>query len=445
MSACTAPPLRVVHVSPSDIGGGAEKGTYAIHKALRSLGVDSVMLVQRKYSVDSTVRTSSTKGNIISVALRDRLDRLPLTLYPHRKDTWWTVGWLYLDIVQAIRQLQPDVIHFHWTGRGLAPIQLLRYLKGTPIAWTLRDMWPLTGGCHYSHGCERFLSGCGNCPQLSSRLPYDLSAWQWRRKRAAWNGIPITFIALSNWMADYARKSPLVSDNEVSLIHTGIDLGVYRPMNRNVARELWRLPKDRKIILFGALRCTTDPRKGFRYFRDALRKISTCSPDRKNVVVIFGAEDGPKGFAPDTRYLGSLQDSVSLASLYAAADVMVVPSIEENLGKTGLEALACGTPVVAFANSGQIDVVTHKSDGYLAVTQSSDDLAAGIEWCLDDSRAALLRQSARAKAERQFDIRIAAKKHISLYQRLSVPLGIRELNRDDLPFPTLESSHGANP
>lgn len=444
MSACTATPLRVVHVSPSDIGGGAEKGAYAIHKALRSSGVDSIMLVQRKYSVDSTVRTLSPNGNIISVALRDRLDRLPLTLYPHRKDTWWTVGWLYLDIVKAIRQLQPDVIHFHWAGRGLVPIQLLRYLKGTPIAWTLRDMWPLTGGCHYSHGCERFLSGCGNCPQLSSRLPYDLSAWQWRRKRTAWTGIPIAFIALSNWMADYARRSPLVSDNNVSLIHTGIDLDVYRPMDRAIARELWRLPKDRKIILFGALRCTTDPRKGFRYFQDALRKISAHATGKQNTVVIFGADDGPKNFAPDTRYFGSLQDSVSLASLYAAADVMVVPSLEENLGKTGLEALACGTPVVAFANSGQIDIVTHKSDGYLAMDRSADDLAAGIEWCLEGSRADLLRQSARAKAERRFDIRAAAKKHISLYEGLSMSLGIREFDRDEFPSPTLESPHGAN-
>jgi glycosyltransferase involved in cell wall biosynthesis len=396
------------------------------------------MLVQRKYSIDPTVLTASKDGNIISVALRDRLDRLPLRFYRHRKDTWWTVGWLHLDIANVIRKLQPDVVHFHWTGRGLAPIRLVRHLREYPIAWTLRDMWPLTGGCHYSHGCERFLTGCGACPQLSSKHSYDLSAWQWRRKRHAWDGVSIAFVVLSRWMADYARKSPLVADNEVCLIHTGIDLGVFRPIDRAASRLLWRLPDDRKIILFGALRGTSDPRKGFRYFREAVRKLIAGSPNERYICVVFGAENGPTDFAPDVRYVGALNDSVSLASLYASADVMVVPSTEENLGKTALEAMSCGTPVVAYANSGQLDIVSHKNDGYLAENLSVDDLAAGIAWCLDRQRDTnLLRATARAKAERNFDIRSAALKHTSLYERLiadRLPARGIELSGNSLAF-----------
>lgn len=415
----TTRPLRVVHVSPSDIGGGAEKGTYALHKALRASGLDSVMLVQRKYGIDPSVLTSSKDGNIISTALRDRLDRLPLRFYRHRLDTWWTVGWLHLDIAGVIRTLQPDIVHFHWTGRGLAPIRLVRQLRRYPIVWTLRDMWPLTGGCHYSHGCERFLTGCGICPQLASGRPYDLSAWQWRRKLHAWNGVAISFVALSSWMAEYARKSPLVSDNEVCLIHTGIDLEVFRPIDRTVARLLWRLPDSRKIILFGALRSTSDPRKGFSYFREAVRKLSLDSREEEYTCVVFGAENGPTDFARDIRYVGALGDPVSLAALYASADVMVVPSTEENLGKTALEAMSCGTPVVAYANSGQLDIISHKRDGYLAANLSIEDLAAGITWCLDEQRNSnSLRIHARAKVERDFDIRSAAANHASLYERL---------------------------
>lgn len=419
MTACKEKPLRVVHVSPSDTGGGAEKGSYAVHKALRQAGVDSVMLVQRKYSADASVMASSTTGNIISVALRDRLDRLPLRFYPRRPDNWWTVGWLYLDIVNAIERLNPDVIHFHWTGRGLAPIRILRRLRKHPIVWTLRDMWPLTGGCHYSNGCERFLTGCGTCPQLNSQSAHDLSSWQWRRKYAAWRNTPISFIALSNWMADYARRSPLVFDSDVSVIPTGIDLEMFRPMDRSTVRQIWRLPADRQVVLFGALRSTHDPRKGFTYLRDALRRLGAQQSSNPPIAVVFGAEEGPTDFGIDVRYVGVLQDRISLATLYACADVMVTPSTEENLGKTALESMACGTPVVAFANTGQFDIVSHKVDGYLATDLSTEDLAEGISWCLAEARNGdTLRRNARTKAERRFDIRDAARKHVVLYEQL---------------------------
>jgi hypothetical protein len=175
--------MRVVHISPADILGGAARGAYGLHKALQAANVDSLMLVQRKYSDDPSVLTKGGTRNILMQGLRDRLDRVPLRLYDWDPARWWTVGWLPFNITRTIDELRPDIVQFHWTGRGAAPIATLAQLSHYPLVWTLRDMWPLTGGCHYAGDCDRFLTGCGRCPQLGSGSAVDLSSWQWRRKR----------------------------------------------------------------------------------------------------------------------------------------------------------------------------------------------------------------------------------------------------------------------
>src|SRR5690606_97251 len=327
-------PIRVLHISPTDIEGGAAMGAYGIHKALQRSGADSLMLVQRKYGDDPSVITQRAGGHFLMEALRDRFDRLPLRLQRRQPDSWWTVGLLSIDVTAAVRKLDPDIVQFHWAGRGAAPIETLKRIRHVPIVWTLRDMWPLTGGCHYSGGCQRFLSGCGFCPQLGSAHARDLSAWQWRRKHRAWRDANITFVALSRWMASYAKQSPLVFGKPVSIIPNGVDIEVFRPMSREAARRIWRLPTNRPIVMFGALFGTQDPRKGFSYLRDALRHLAAGDKGRDLLAVIFGADSGTQDLGIETLYMGTIRERNDLASLYACADVMVVPSTEENFGKT---------------------------------------------------------------------------------------------------------------
>jgi len=173
--------MRILHLSPTDTEGGAAKGAYNLHMALRDAGIDSLMLVQRKYGDDASVFTATNSDGVMYEGLRDRLDRLPLRLYDWTRQSWWTVGWLPFDLSGAISRLKPDVVHFHWSGRGAAPIGMMRRLNDYAIVWTLRDIWPLTGGCHYTHGCAKLYTGCGACPQLGSNTAFDISRWQWRR------------------------------------------------------------------------------------------------------------------------------------------------------------------------------------------------------------------------------------------------------------------------
>jgi glycosyltransferase involved in cell wall biosynthesis len=390
-----------------------------LHRALLSSGVDSLMYVARKYGDDASVIGRTGNISVIRNALRDRLDRVPLRFYEWDASRWWTVGWLPFDISRQVAAIQPDIVHFHWTGRGITPIGALRRLKSYRLVWSLRDMWPLTGGCHYAGDCERFLTGCGRCPQLGSRSSLDLSSWQWRRKERAWRDLSIGFVAASTWMARLAERSPLTGDNPVRVIPNGINMNVFKPIDKMAARDAWDLPRDRRIILYGAINSTTDPRKGFSHLVEALNLLKEREPDSNAMVVVFGASGGTADMGHLTRYMGTLKDDLALALLYSAADVMVVPSLQENAGKTAMEAMACGVPVVAFANSGQIDIVDHQQNGYLAENRSASSLADGMAWCLETS-AVNDRLSARArqKALRRFDAQGNARQYMALYEEM---------------------------
>jgi glycosyltransferase involved in cell wall biosynthesis len=410
---------RILHVSPTDIKGGACLGAYNLHKALQRCGADSRMLVLRKFSDDPSVVTRSGPLMQSFEALRDPIDRLPLQPYRWQRNAWWSVGWLPVDLKSAIDQIKPDIVQFHWVGRGMVPIRELTKLRDYALLWTLRDMWPLTGGCHYSGECTKYLTGCGACPQLGSTSENDISRWQWRAKQKHWRDLPITYVALSNWLAREARRSPLVAGNEVARLPNGIDVNRFQPSDKAAARAAWDLPSDRQIILFGAMHALADPRKGFSYLVDALRRLAAQGWGERATAVVFGADRIEGDFGIPVRFLGEIKNDSALAQLYSAADVMVTPSLYENAAKTVMEALACGTPVTAFANTGQFDLVDHKLNGYLAEDRSASDLAAGIAWCLEQAQAgAILSTQARLKAVSQFNIETIARDHLVLYERL---------------------------
>jgi len=182
------------------------------------------------------------------------------------------------------------------------------------------------------------------------------------------------------------------------------------------ARELWSLLKDKKLVLFGAIGATSDPRKGFKELSDAMGKLT--SKDMEFVVFGSSQPQNAPDFGFKTHYLGHLHDDVSLVTLYSAVDVMVVPSLQEAFGQTASESMACGTPVVSFGATGLLDIVEHQINGYLAKPFESTDLAEGIEWVLNANNYDELCKNAREKVVREFDTRVVAKKYIELYKEI---------------------------
>ncbi|MDP3587813.1 MAG: glycosyltransferase family 4 protein [Sulfuricurvum sp.] len=409
--------MKILIVNTLDIEGGAARAAYRLHKSLLAQGVDSQMLVQSKSSDDYTVTAETDKFNKMLNKLRPFLDSIPIRSYKERTKTLFSTSWLpFSSIVDKINEINPDVVHLHWICNGMMRIEDIARIKA-PIVWSLHDMWAFTGGCHYDEDCRGYEQNCGNCKVLGSDKEKDLSRKIWYRKQKTFSIIPnMTIVGLSRWLAECAKNSSLFRDTNVVNLPNPIDTNVFKPFDKDKSRELWRLPKDKKLVLFGAMGATSDPRKGFEELSEALRKLE----DKNVEFVIFGSSE-PKvsqNFGFKTHYLGSLHDDVSLVTLYSAVDVMVVPSLQENLSNAIMESLACGTPVVGFDIGGNSDMVEHQANGYLAKPFESEDLACGIEWVLNAPNYDQLCQNAREKVLREFDSFVVAEKYIQLYQKI---------------------------
>ena len=281
-------------------------------------------------------------------------------------------------------------------------------------------MWAFTGGCHYNDGCERFQQACGSCPQLDRSGKYDLSHYVLKRKKKAFNQLHITIVTPSKWLAECAKTSSLFKGQRIEIIHNGLNLNLFKPVDKTQARRIWNLPINKKLILFGAMKATVDYRKGFDLIHEALKQLT----DRwtgKAELVIFGSSEpeNPPNLGLPVHYLGLLHDDVSLALIYSAADITVVPSRQDNLSNIVVESLACGTPAVAFDIGGMSDMIVHKVNGYLAKPFDTSDLASGIDWVIsNDKRHKDLCIKARDKAVGCFDIEKTARKYAILYENV---------------------------
>ncbi|MBW6453346.1 MAG: glycosyltransferase family 4 protein [Methyloprofundus sp.] len=406
--------MKILIVNTSDIQGGAARAAYRLHKALLAEGVDSQMLVQSKSSDDYTVIGPHTKFQKAMGKMRPTLDSIPVRRYPARTKTLFSPSWLpFAGLVDKINAINPDVVHLHWIAGGMMRIEDLAKIKA-PIVWSLHDMWAFTGGCHYDEECAGYQKQCGTCPVLGSNKEQDLSRKIWLRKQDCFARLlNMTIIGLSKWLADCAASSSLFKNNPVVNLPNPIDTQIFAPFDQAAARRLFNLPQDKKLILFGAMGATSDPRKGFKELVQALDHLPAGYE-----LVVFGSSEPqtPQGFKQKVHYLGHLHDDVSLRVLYTAADVMVVPSLQENLSNAIMESIACGTPVIGFAIGGNADLIAHQQNGYLAKPFDTQDLAAGINWVLQHAHPEQLSQAARDKVLREFDSQVVAGKYVELYE-----------------------------
>jgi len=410
--------MNVLLLSTSDIAGGAARASYRLHQGLQGIGVASQILVQEKSSDDKTVIAPRTRLAESIARTRVAVDALPLKLYSQRKKTTFSLQWFPDKTVSKIAELDPDVINLHWFNEAFIRVETISKFN-KPLVWTLHDMWAFTGGCHYSGDCNRYTTSCGTCPQLHSNTTWDLTRWLWRRKVNAWKKLHPIIITASTWMADCAKASSLFKDFRIEVIPYSLDTKVYKPIDQRVARDIFKLPQDKKIILFGAISPTTDPRKGFHLLQLALQNLEESTLREKFELVVFGTSEIKNRISLkfNIHCIGKLKDDISLAILYSAADVMLVPSIQEGFGQTALESLACGTPVVCFDSTGLKDIVDHQKTGYRAECFSYQDLANGINWTLEnEERHQKLCMFAREKAENNFALHIQAHRYLSVYE-----------------------------
>ena len=407
--------MKVLIVNVSDSRGGAAKAAYRLHVGLRKHNIDSKMLVMFKGSNDCNVLEINSSARRLMAKILAFLDTLPVRFYDAKSafsSSWIPSG----SVIKQINEINPDIVHLNWINSGMIRIEDIKKIHA-PIVWTLHDMWGFTGGCHYDNDCNAYIDHCNCCKVLKSTKKRDLSFRIWKRKRKTYPKIKdITINCVSKWLMECAEKSSLLKNEKMSCLPNPLDSEKFKPFDSKISRELLGLPLDKKIVLFGALGASHDSRKGLAKFIEASGKIKNDNIE----FLMFGCDEpeNPPQCKYKINYLGHIHDNVALRLVYCAADVMLVPSIQEAFGQTASEAMSCGTPVVGFAVGGLLDIVDHMDNGYLARPYNTEDLATGIDWVLESNDYENICQRSREKVLREFDNEVVAERYIELYKTI---------------------------
>jgi len=408
--------MKVALINHSDINGGAARAAYRIHHALLEHGIDSIMHVNQASAGDWTVKGPKCKFEKGINKVTPSLGGLARHLLKTTNPIIHSPAIIPSNLPQLLNQLDTDVVHLHWINGEMLSISGIGSIQ-KPIVWTLHDMWAFCGAEHYTEEF-RWKEGYLQHNRPSYESGFDLNRWTWQRKKEHWDR-PMHIVTPSRWLAECVRQSALMHDWPVTVVPNAIDTYFWQPVDKKLARQLMHLPPDVPLLLFGAMGGASDPRKGFDLLKSSLENIKGKMPGLE--LIVFGS------LAPRTEpnlgyplhYTGHLHDDISLRLLYSAADAIVITSRQDNLPNTGVEALSCGTPVIAFNTGGLPDIVDHEKTGYLAEPFDVEDLAKGIHSVLSDTeRLKLLGLNAREKAIKNFSNSVVARQYLNVYEQV---------------------------
>ncbi len=326
------------------------------------------------------------------------------------------------DVTKTKVFKEADVIHLHWVNQGMLSLRGLRKIleSDKPVVWTMHDMWACTSICHHARECQHYVDECSHCPYLRFPGNSDLSNSVFHKKASVYALRHISFVACSKWLCALAENSALLRAHHVSDIPNPIDPGRFCLKDKVESRKKLGLPTDRNLILFGAVK-TTDKRKGIDYMVEACRLFCMQNPQlsKQCGIVVFGnkSEELDALLPLPVISVGYVADEARMAELYAAADLFVTPSLEENLPNTIMEALVCGTPCVGFSIGGIPEMIRHKKNGYVAAYKDAQDFANGMAWVMEEGREVLTPGVLRADALSRYAPSVVAEQYVAVYEQ----------------------------
>jgi glycosyltransferase involved in cell wall biosynthesis len=422
--------MKIVQINTNDIRGGAARAAYRLHRGLLQIGEDCRMLVKRKDSTDDSVFVVTPKNSaekfdqefFLSAAIQGHY------INSHRTDISNTIFSLpypgydlsVLPLVQAA-----DIVNLHWVAYYQSPLTLHKlFALGKPVVWTLHDQWAFTGGCHYAAGCEKYRQDCVACPQLADD-PFDLPAAVLRDKIEFFRGSNLTIATPSRWLAACARESRLFKDLRVEVIPYSLDTDVFSPLPKAEAKEGLGLAAEIVTLLFVA-HVGNEKRKGFQELMAAIQYClaepefqSLVKSNKIRILCIGHPNDGLEAVGIPVVSLGYLDSDQGIRAAYSAADLFILPSLEDNLPNTMLESMSCGTPVVAFDVGGIPDVVVDGVTGRLAPVGDVRKLAEAIlSLVFNPERREEMGQNCRKVMVEGYSLAVQAQRYLELYREL---------------------------
>ena len=416
--------MRVLIVNTSEKTGGAAVAANRLMEALINNGVKAKMLVRDKQTDCLTVVSAGDGWRQRWHFLWERW-RIFMAMHFSKTHLFEAdIANVGTDITTLPEFKEADIIHLHWINQGFLSLNGIQKIlsSGKPVVWTMHDIWPATAICHYARGCCRYQNKCESCPLLPRRSVSDLSAVVWRRKNEILRKYHISFVACSRWLEGEAKKSALLKGQRVTNIPNPINSHVFCPSDKQQAREALGLPLDKQVILFVSQR-VTDKRKGLDYLVEAVNRMAVQDASLKDntaIAVLGGHSEEVADLLPLPVFpLGYVSDESKIVKVYNAADVFVLPSLEDNLPNTIMEAMACGVPCVGFNIGGIPEMIGHLKSGYVAKAADADDLARGIKWVLD-FKGEELSKEARRTVLNSYSQQSVAIKYIELYQETAL-------------------------
>lgn len=423
--------MKILHVNTSDTVGGAAIAALRLVQAERALGHDAQLLCRDHTLPDDTEGVLPLRTTLWQRSLKAVERILIIVQNGLSMHNLWRIdtAQLGIDITRLKAFKEADIIHLHWVNQGMLSLRdIERILRsGKRVVWTLHDMWPFTGVCHHAAQCERWKSGegCGKCPLLKRPKAVDMSARTYRRKLKAYRAGHFTAVGCSRWLASLAAESPLFEGQRVVSIANVIDTDFYQPTfaegqpSQAKVRQALGINAEERVLLFIA-RDVADPNKGINFLIEALQAIATQQPELAEHITLLLVGLNSERYATALpspvkgRAINYCSDEGQLRQLYQAADLLVMPTLMDNLPNTIAEASACGLPTIAFGVGGVPQMVETGVNGYLAQPEQAADFAQGIIRCLCSDSLQAMARNARTIAIKNYSPRSVAEAYLNL-------------------------------
>ncbi len=419
--------MKVLIINKSATSGGAAVAAKRLFNALKESNSEVKMLIEDYTNNNEKGITSISHNKFAKRKSLNRFINERLYFLPYEKNS--NVRYKFspatsgIDISKHPLVEEADIIHLHWINHGFLSLKNLDQLfkLNKPIVWTMHDMWPFTGGCHYADTCNHYIENCGNCPFLRWSNNNDLSSRIHEKKMKIWHNANIHTVSCSKWLGSLAQESSLLRRKKISSIPNPIDTSIFTPKNQAECRKELGLPLNKKLILFGAADIS-DPRKGARYLMEALHilDISYENLVAEVELIIFGKTKNTdlSKYPYKVHAMNYINGIEQMVKLYNCADVFILPSLQDNLPNTVMEAQSCGLPVVSFSVGGVPEMIENHKNGYLTTMKDSDGLAKCIYKALYHSDIKTLKDNARNYVIENYSNHIVAEKYNQLYSSL---------------------------
>lgn len=418
--------MKISILNKWDTQGGAARAAYRLVQALEDQNCDvdyyvNVMTLKKKNVHHLRFNKHIYKGKLEALTQKVYINQNRTDI----SNTFFSFSYQGFNFEEQKMLRESDVINLHWTEKLVSNETLKQLVElDKPLVWTLHDMKPFTGGCHYNAGCREFEQECLDCAQLKND-PFKLAHKVLKEKLDILKNANLTIVSPSRWLADEAKKSALFKDKRVEVIPNAIEIDVFKPIAKKEAKKSLGIEDDKIVLQFGA-QDAKEKRKGFEYLIEAIHialkheAFKALCDSKKILILCMGhPSDELKNLPIETKELGFISEDKEIALVYNATDIFVLPTLEDNLPNTMLESFACETPIVAFDTGGVPDVVKDQENGIVVPTCDVEALADGIvELVLNREKREAFGKNGRRFIESKFKLEDQAQAYTALFNDL---------------------------